>query len=201
MTKRIISILLTLTMVFAFASCGNPKNDTPPKMKGIDFSKIDTIEVTWNTYPVSLSDEQVAYVISLWREGEWSPNELKISPDYEIKAGEFDFYYDLSLGMFLDLTYDSALFLSDEQREVFNSYLTTVSADAITQITVGMTLAQVRSILRVPEKSVGYDEATREITLEYKCDDGSKFNIVVVYGGDGIQSTIVTSITKIDTEA
>ena len=203
MTKRIITILLTFTLVFALASCGKPKNDSK-KSKELDFSKIDEIEVKWHGHPISLSDEQVAYIISLWREGQWKTGLWKISPDYEITAGELAFYFDLDNGIFVGQNdIDRSLKISDEQIEVLRSHLTTVSVDAIAQITVGMTLHQVQGILKGPGKGVEYDEATREGTLQYECEDGSKYNIVFVYG-DGVKSiknTFVTSITKIDTES
>ena len=200
MTKRIISILLTLTMVFAFASCGNPKNDDPPKGKDIDFSKIDKIEVTWNTYPISLSDEQMEYVISLLQDGEWSSEAWKISPEYHLKAGEFVFYCDLSNGKIVNTpTTDRTLLLTDEQIDTLKSYFQTVSADAIAQITVGMTYSQVCSILLTDGMNIE-STASDEIILQYDCDDGSKFNIVYAYG-DGIELPIVIDIIKINTEA
>jgi hypothetical protein len=187
-------------MVFALASCGGSKNDSK-KSKELDFSKIDEIEVKWHGYPISLSVEQTEYVISLLQDGEWSSEAWKINPEYHLKAGEFVFYCDLNNGKIVNTpTTDRTLFLTDEQIDTLKSYFQTVSADAIAQITVGMTLHQVQGILKGPGNGVEYDEATREGTLQYECEDGSKYNIVFVYG-DGIKSTFVTSITKIDTES
>ncbi|MBE6583158.1 MAG: hypothetical protein E7648_07850 [Ruminococcaceae bacterium] len=189
---KVIKTILIFALVFVLTSCVSPDSGTP-KTKDVDFSKIDKIEVTWSGYPVLLSDEQTAYVISLWREGQWKSGQWKISPDYEFKAGNLLLKYDLSSGIFVDRANDRHLIISDEQIEVLKSYLATVSADAIAEITVGMTLSQVASILMSPGTPVsdGY---------QYVCDDGSKFIISFVYD-DEIKAPVVTGITKIDTEA
>ena len=191
---KVIRTILIFALVFVLTSCVSP-NSGAPKIKEVDFSKIEKIEVTWSGYPVLLSDEQTAYVISLWQNGEWMPGRWKISPDYDIKAGEFAFYYDLDNGIFVGKNTDISLLISDEQIEVLKSYLATVSADAIAEITVGMTLSQVASILMSPgtpdSEFGGY---------RYFCDDGSEYVICLVYDNE-IYAPVVTGITKIDTEA
>ena len=198
---KVIRTIMIFTLVFALASCGNPKGDDPPKGKEIDFTKIDKIEVKWNTYPISLSDKQMEYVISLWQEGKWSSDLWKISPDYDIKAGELDFYYDLSEGIFIDRTNDRILFLSDEQTEILNSYLTTVSVDAIAEITLGMTYSQVCQILMAPGMGSAEGSSGKgEVIYQFNCDDGSKFLISFLLDTEQ-KVPVVTGITKIDTEA
>ena len=192
MTKRIITILFILTLIFSLASCVGPDSGAP-KTKDVDFSKIDKTEVIFSSQIRPLTDEQMEYIISLWREGQWKSGQWKISPDYEFKAGNLLLKYDLSSGIFVDRANDRHLIISDEQIEVLKSYLTIVRADAIAEITVGMTLSQVASILMSPGTPVsdGY---------QYVCDDGSEFIISFVYD-DEIKAPVVTDITKFDTEA
>ena len=204
MTKRIITVLLMFAMVFVLASCGGPKNSSPPTIKEIDFTKItkiDKIELTYSSQIRPLTDEQMEYVISLWREGEWKPSQWKISPDYVFKAGDLLLKYDLSNGIFVDSTNDRHLIISDEQIEVLKSYLTTVSADAIAEITVGMTYSQVCQILMVPGMgAVEGSSSSGAVIYQFNCDDGSKFLISFLLDTEQ-KVPVVTNITKVDTEA
>ena len=195
-------------LVFALASCGKSKGDTS-KIKGtdsgntnntditntdkIDFTSIDKIEVVYYSRIITLTDEQMAYVISLWQEGKWTPGECKTHREYKFDAGDLVLTFHLLGGEFYDETNNRTLFISDEQIEVLRSYIATVSADAIAQISVGMTLSQVASILMSPGKpvSVGY---------QHVCDDGSEYIISFVYD-DELKTAVVTDITKVDTEA
>ncbi len=67
----------------------------------------------------------------------------------------------------------------------------TVSADAISQITVGMTMSQVLDILSSSGTSVG----SGEIIIQYACDDGAKYNIVYLYDAE-VDSLVVWKIVK-----
>ena len=189
---KVLKTILIFALVFVLTSCVAP-NSGAPKINEVDFSKIDKTEVIFSSQIRPLTDEQMEYIISLWREGQWKSGQWKISPDYEFKAGNLLLKYDLSSGIFVDRANDRHLIISDEQIEVLKSYLTIVSADAIAEITVGMTLSQVASILMSPGTpvSVGY---------QYVCDDGSEFIISFVYD-DEIKAPVVTDITKVDTEA
>ena len=189
---KVLKTILIFTLLFVFTSCVSP-NSGASKIKEPDYSKIDKIEVTWGGHQISLSDEQMEYVISLLQEGEWKSVGMKINPEYHFNADEFAFYCDLGSGKIVNTPTDRTLHLSDEQINTLKSYFQTVSADAIAQITVGMTMSQVASILMSPGTpvSVGY---------KYVCDDGSEFIISFVYD-DEIKAPVVTGITKIDTEA
>lgn len=201
MTKRIITILLTFTMVFAIASCGKPKGDSQ-KNKEIDFTKIDKIEVSYFSRHFDLTDEQMAYVISLWQEGQWETGECKTYRPYQFEAGDLVLTYEVNCGEFYDETNDRTLFLADEQIEVIRLYITTVSADAIAEISVGMTLQEVGQILMAPGKGVESEESDGQIIVvyQYYCEDGSKYHISFVVD-DEHEFPTVTDITKVEEEA
>ena len=191
---KVLKTILIFTLLFVFTSCVAP-NSGAPKNKEPDYSKIDKIEVTWGGHQISLSDEQMEYVISLWQEGKWTPGECKTHREYQFNAGDLVLTFHLLGGQFYDETNNRTLFISDEQIEVLRSYIATVSADAIAQITVGMTLSQVANILMAegtPDGELG--------GYRFLCDDGSEFIISFVYD-DEIKAPVVTGITKIDTEA
>ncbi len=114
---KVIRTILIFTLVFVLASCGGPKNSKEP-----DYSKIDKIEVTWGGLPISLSDEQMEYVISLLQEGDWRSEGWKINPEYHLKAGEFVFYCDLDNGKIVNTPTDRTLYLSDEQIDTLKTY-------------------------------------------------------------------------------
>lgn len=201
MTKRIITILLAFTLVFAIGSCSKPKGDSQ-KNKEIDFTKIDKIEVSYSSRHFDLTDEQMAYVISLWEKGQWEPGEYKTHRPYQFEAGDLVLTYHLEGGQFYDETNDRTLFISDEQIEVLRLYITTVSADAIAQITVGMTLQQVAQILMAPGKGVESEESDGQIIAVYQfyCEDGSKYHITFLVDDEHKLPT-VTDITKVKAES
>lgn len=192
---KVLKTILIFTLLFVFTSCVAP-NSGAPKNKEPDYSKIDKIEVTWGGHQISLSDEQMEYVISLLQEGEWKSVGMKINPEYHFNAGEFAFYCDLGSGKIVNTPTDRTLHLSDEQIDTLKSYFQTVSADAIAEITVGMTYSQVCSILLTEGTVIEYPVSS-EVILQYNCEDGSKYN-VVFFLGDGTESTIVTGITKVE---
>ena len=201
MTKRIITILLTFTMVFAIASCGGSKNDTK-KSKEIDFSKIDKIELTcddYSEYFVVLSDEQREYVISLWQEGQWKPGHVKSPHPYIFKAGKIIIECTLDLRIFYDEANHRTLFISDAQSDVLKSYFQTVSADAFAKIVVGMTSSEAAQILMTPGTLIAAD-GNGTIIKEYDCEDGSKYHISYFLDTEIIKQ-FVTSIIKVEPEA
>lgn len=190
MTKRIITILLMFTLVFALVSCSRPTADAPQTSE-TSKGRIELTNTENPEYFVVLSDEQKEYVISLWQEGQWEPGEYKTYRPYRFKAGELIITYNLDIGEFYDEINDKTLFVSDEQIDTLKSYFATVSADAISQITVGMTMSQVLDILGSSGTNVG----SGEIIIQYVCDDGAKYNIVYLYDAD-VDSLVVWNIAK-----
>ncbi len=191
---KALKTILIFTLVFVLTSCGEHKGGAPKTSKEIDYTKNDKIELTCEYYPeyfVVLSDEQKEYVISLWQEGQWEPGEYKTHRPYRFKAGELIFTYDLDTGEFYDEKNDRTLFVSDEQIDTLKSYFAAVSADAISQITVGMTMSQVLDILGSSGTNVG----SGEIIIQYACDDGTKCNIVYMYDYV-VDSLVVWNIVK-----
>ncbi|MBQ7780310.1 MAG: hypothetical protein IJ404_07435 [Clostridia bacterium] len=199
---KIIRTILIFTLVFALASCGKSKGDTskikdtdPANTDKIDFTSIDKIEVAYFSRIIALTDEQMAYVISLWQEGKWTPGECKTHREYQFDAGDLVLTFHLLGGEFYDETNNRTLFISDEQIEVLRSYIATVSADALAQISVGMTISQVGSILRAPGTPDGELGG-----YKYLCDDSSEYFISLAVD-DELKTAVVTGITKIETEA
>lgn len=76
---------------------------------------------------IKLPDEAVDYFTTLWEETDWEPGRKKFSHTYIFVCSYTTVGYLTDFGYFYDFTNDRHCYISEEQRQYVNDYLSTLT--------------------------------------------------------------------------
>ena len=116
MTKKILLFLLIFSLLVISGCNTEGENDESlSNMKLVYRSKPET--------EITLTNEQASYMVSIWENGEWGNDNLKISCPYYFTFYEQEITYSSEMGVFNDWVNNRFLQISKEERDYINSFI------------------------------------------------------------------------------
>lgn len=136
--KKFVILLMCLCLLLC--SCNYSKNSADTEKDGLENNAIQNtgrtpqevnitatdirIKNTQTDVEVSLQDNQISQVLSIWNKSEWHIDTLKVSCPYTfIIDNSYSIHYAADVGVFNDYERNLSVTISEEQREFINSII------------------------------------------------------------------------------
>ena len=136
MKKFVILLICVCLLLCSCNAVNNYEDQTDKSTQATDRSSIvDSQEVnitataiciknTQADVEVSLQDNQISQVLSIWNESEWHIDTLKVSCPYSfVIDNSYSIHYAADVGVFNDYERNLSITISEEQREFINSII------------------------------------------------------------------------------
>ena len=131
--KKTIIMILAISIIMCFFGCSNKAAEDASttdrssivKLQEVNITATDIcIKNTQTDVEVSLQDNQISQVLSIWNKSEWHIDTLKVSCPYTfIIDNSYSIHYAADVGVFNDYERNLSVTISEEQREFINSII------------------------------------------------------------------------------